>query len=272
MESILTIFVFLLLYSASLGGRLMSQHRNVDKVLRDFYLCTNLPIQAFNFDGYQIGQKGYNNKLNNFFNDYRVYERLKDKISTDKSPIITLPIYQDIYCTACYIYPNNKYSGLFILGPHSCNPKNSMGIIYKPRCLMEHLVSLLRIISKDSLHTNHLRCSGEKIYSLHVKRAIDYINYRYMEDISLDSMVDYLRINKSYFCSIFKEETGLTFTQFLNQVRIEKSKNLLLETDKSILDIALSVGFNNQNYFNILFKRLTDITPLEFKRKNIHAL
>src|SRR5699024_6975480 len=78
---------------------------------------------------------------------------------------------------------------------------------------------------------------------------------------------EYLGINKSYFCSIFKNETGKTFTQFLNEKRIEKSKKLLREDNLSILDIALSVGFNNQNYYNIIFKRITNTTPLEYRKK-----
>lgn len=61
----------------------------------------------------------------------------------------------------------------------------------------------------------------------------------------------------------------MTFTEFLNKIRIEKSKELLLEDKYSILDIALMVGFNNQNYYNIMFKKITNQTPLEFKR-NAH--
>ncbi len=67
----------------------------------------------------------------------------------------------------------------------------------------------------------------------------------------------------------YKNEIGMTFTEFLNKIRIEKSKELLLEDKYSILDIALMVGFNNQNYYNIMFKKITNQTPLEFKR-NAH--
>ncbi len=53
--------------------------------------------------------------------------------------------------------------------------------------------------------------------------------------------------------------------KFLNEIRIEKSKDLLLRGDLSILDVSLSVGFNNQNYYNTVFKKLINMTPLEYR-------
>lgn len=98
---------------------------------------------------------------------------------------------------------------------------------------------------------------------------MDYIDARYNESITLEDISDYLKINRCYFCSIIKKETGKTFSQLLNEVRIEKSKELLLQENSSILDVALSVGFNNQNYYNMTFKRLTNMTPLEFRNSKV---
>ncbi len=89
---------------------------------------------------------------------------------------------------------------------------------------------------------------------------------RYNKNITLDDVANYLDINKSYFCTLLKKEAGKTFTQVLNSIRIEKSKSLLLEGNSSTLDIALAVGFNNQNYYNIDFKKITGMTPLEFRK------
>ena len=59
----------------------------------------------------------------------------------------------------------------------------------------------------------------------------------------------------------------MTFSQFLNNLRIEKSKVLLKNTELSLLDIAVEVGFNNQSYFTMAFKKLNaDKTPLEYRR------
>ena len=67
--------------------------------------------------------------------------------------------------------------------------------------------------------------------------------------------------------TLFKKETGLTFTNYVNEIRVEKSKRQLLKDNRSILDIALSVGFTNQNYFAITFKKHTEMTPMEFRKK-----
>ena len=78
---------------------------------------------------------------------------------------------------------------------------------------------------------------------------------------------DELNINKSYFRKIFKSETGYTFTNYLNIFRVEKSKNLLKNPNMSLLDVAVSVGFNSQNYYSSVFKKITNKTPLEYKQE-----
>lgn len=175
---------------------------------------------------------------------------------------VTIATPKKIYFTAFYADPKNIYKGLIILGPHTCYKNHPMDIAYKPRCLMSNLISLFYIIDKD-INQGRFFKQG---YSFHVKRAIDYIDSRYSDDITLEDIVDHLKINKSYFCTLFKKETGKTFTEFLNQTRVEKSKSLLLEDISSILDIALAVGFSNQNYFSILFRRYTGITPMQYRK------
>ncbi len=108
---------------------------------------------------------------------------------------------------------------------------------------------------------------GGKIHNYHVIRAIDYIKKNYDKPRSLDGMSKYLGLNKSYFSHLFKKETGKTYSQFVNQIRVEKSKELIVSTNLSLLDIALSVGYNNQNYYNMAFKKITGLTPLRYRNK-----
>ncbi len=102
-------------------------------------------------------------------------------------------------------------------------------------------------------------------YSFHVRRSIEYTEKHYDESLNLNIISQHLELNKCYFCDLFKKETGKNYSQFLNEVRIEKSKYLLLNTNLSILEIALTVGYNNQNYYNIAFKKITGITPLKYR-------
>ncbi|MCL1950529.1 MAG: AraC family transcriptional regulator [Turicibacter sp.] len=104
---------------------------------------------------------------------------------------------------------------------------------------------------------------GKKNYGIRVSA---YIRQNYKTPLLLEEVAAHFQLNKCYFCSVLKKELGKTFSQLVNEVRIEKSKELLLENRLSILDIALAVGFNNQNYFNMAFKKLTGMTPLTFRR------
>ncbi|MBH7887370.1 helix-turn-helix domain-containing protein, partial [Clostridioides difficile] len=63
---------------------------------------------------------------------------------------------------------------------------------------------------------------------------------------------------------MFKKKSGYTFTNFLNKVRVEKSKKYILKKDLSILDVAVLIGFNSQNYYSIIFKKFNNFTPIEY--------
>ena len=95
--------------------------------------------------------------------------------------------------------------------------------------------------------------------------GIKYIEKNYSNEILIDDICAELNINKCYFCSVFKKEIGLTFINYLNNYKIEKSKELLKNPNLSLLDISLSVGYNNQSYFSTVFKKTTSKTPLEFR-------
>ena len=94
--------------------------------------------------------------------------------------------------------------------------------------------------------------------------AIDYIQKNYMDpDLSLNSICSYLNISTSYFSTIFKDETGETFTEVLIRTRMEKARELLEKN----YEIAEKVGFSDPHYFGISFKKMTGCTPTEYARE-----
>ena len=98
--------------------------------------------------------------------------------------------------------------------------------------------------------------------------AIDYIQKNYMDpDLSLNSICSYLNISTSYFSTIFKDETGETFTEVLIRTRMEKAKELLENTTMKNYEIAEKVGFSDPHYFGISFKKMTGCTPTEYARE-----
>lgn len=245
----------------------MNLKKHINDVLENFFNLTDVPIQAFHFDGNFINSFGFNKEYSAFFDRYNLFNNMKDRIVGENE--INVNIEQDgIYFSATPFCPKNVYRGIFIIGPYSEDKVNLLQAPYKLESTSKYMTSLVRTMWRDSPHRPMVATLDNKPYSIHTKRALDYIDSRYMDDINLDDVSSYLNISKPYFCSLFKKETGKTFTYFLNKTRIEKSKELLLNHGYSMLDIALTVGYNNQNYYNIIFKKFTDLTPLEYRNNH----
>lgn len=96
--------------------------------------------------------------------------------------------------------------------------------------------------------------------------ALDYINEHYAAALSLDEISNHLGFNPSYFCRIFKEATGATFTEYLNFVRICKAERMLAKTQDSILEIADAVGICSVSYFNRIFKKYHNCSPSFYRQ------
>lgn len=237
----------------------------VKKALEDFYLATQIPTVGITQEGHLVHSAGYNNIVNNTFDLKSISYKLIKKLHGNRST--TTYHIDNIYFSASYICKRNLDQGIIILGPYSHDINNDLNIVYKPKSLIPHLFNFFHSIWKN-IHNEKYEDIEIKPYSLHVKKAIDYLNVNYQLDIDLTTISEYLKVNKCYFCSLFKNETGKTFTQFLNELRVEKSKDLLTNNDTSLLDIALNVGFNSQNYYNIVFKKVTNQTPSEYRNKN----
>lgn len=122
-------------------------------------------------------------------------------------------------------------------------------------------VAQLQAYFEARLHTlPQLRCGN-----LATCRVQGYIARNYASRISLEEAAGYVHLNPSYFSSLFKQGSGISFKQFLNIYRIEMSKRLLHTTGDSILDIAIATGFEDQSYYTKTFRRLTGTSPAKFR-------
>lgn len=98
-----------------------------------------------------------------------------------------------------------------------------------------------------------------------INQALNFINYHYTEKISLDDVAEELNVSKHYLSSIFKKETGENMSFFINKLRIDKAKQLLLESDIKIKEVFEQVGYSDQQYFSKVFKKITGKTVVEYK-------
>lgn len=92
-----------------------------------------------------------------------------------------------------------------------------------------------------------------------------YIEKNYMNKISVTDLAKFFNINYSYFSTIFKEQVGMTITEYLRNVRIEKACSMLKDSDMNTEFIAEAVGFSDTMYFYRIFKRCTGMTATEYR-------
>lgn len=88
-----------------------------------------------------------------------------------------------------------------------------------------------------------------------IRKSVNYIRTNYSSRITLEEVASYVYLSPSYFSKIFKDEIGCSFSTYLNKIRIEKSKMLLLTDSVKLVDIPGLVGFEDQSYFSKVFKK-----------------
>lgn len=101
-----------------------------------------------------------------------------------------------------------------------------------------------------------------------VRKAKSYCERHYQEDISLDAIASEVHITKSWFCSLFKKETGQTFGNYVTDLRLKKAATALATTEIKISQIAEDVGYKNASHFHRAFVEKYQMTPAEYRRAN----
>jgi len=222
----------------------------IKQILSDFYHCTYLPIQFLDDELKQVAFMGQPlMQLPTFEIEGLNLNAITNFTTHDAHHYIILPFNESSHQT-----------GFFLIGAYQSLHEEGDAIDYRPQHLTTYFEELFISIVKKNI-ANMMEANP------HISKGIKYIHDHYDESISLPQLCDYLNLNMCYFCVLFKSQTAMTFSQYLNKVRINKSKSLLEETDDSIIDISMSVGFNNHNHFSATFKKLTGMTPTNYRNQ-----
>lgn len=111
----------------------------------------------------------------------------------------------------------------------------------------------------DGAHSEDVRMN---VVAEEIRR---YIAGHYKEDLSLQDVAGAMRYSDAYFCKIFKKYFNRSFIVYLNELRIEKAKQMLEDAMRNIKDISSEVGYRDANYFAKVFKRITGVTPSDYR-------
>lgn len=99
-----------------------------------------------------------------------------------------------------------------------------------------------------------------------LRQAKEYIEQTYTDpDLALNHVAAHVNLSPSHFSSVFSQETGQTFKEYLTEIRINKAKELLRMTTLKSSDIGYQVGYNDPHYFSSVFKKNTGLSPIEFR-------
>ncbi len=113
---------------------------------------------------------------------------------------------------------------------------------------------------------NNIECHNHECSKL-IQRAKGYIHSNYNIDIALEDICQHISVSKNYFCHLFKKEAGESIWDYLTRYRIEKAKEFLCNTEMKNYEIAYEIGYENPSYFTKTFKRLTGVTPQEYRER-----
>lgn len=138
----------------------------------------------------------------------------------------------------------------------------------------ERLMMLLSIFQQLATSSDYTPLHGEAVASAYnlkeqqrLKRVNQFIADQYFRKIEITEVAALANLTEAAFCRYFKRMTRLTFTQFLNQYRVNQAQKLLL-LDNTVTETCFACGFESLSYFNKIFRRVTGENPLEFKKRH----
>ncbi|MBR1592438.1 MAG: helix-turn-helix transcriptional regulator [Ruminococcus sp.] len=178
-----------------------------------------------------------------------------DPIRNLKYHLVVLTAIIARYCIKGGMTPDESYalSDFYIMKMDKVNTEKEIRAVHAE--MIEGYTNKMR----------RLKLNG--VYSKQVIRTIDYIMYNLHGKILLDDAAEHLKISPAYLSRLFKNETGISFSDYVNKLKIEEAASLLLFTEYTDLEISVMLGFSSQSYFIKIFKKYMNATPKQYKKK-----
>jgi AraC-like DNA-binding protein len=149
---------------------------------------------------------------------------------------------------------------------HSIEELGNQGEFNRILSLLSILQTLSQIESSQLASDSYQNVLSKKFES-RINKVCSYLQLHFSESISLKQVADLVYMSESNFCKFFKKATSTTFSDYLNDLRINEACQLLLSSEDNVSKIAHDCGFESMSYFNRVFLRKMNLTPSVFRRK-----
>lgn len=154
----------------------------------------------------------------------------------------------------------DKIKGTFFELAACCKEREDFYQLHAKVLLLQFFFELL-----SGGHYSQVSLSTDKT-SAAVRDALEYMEQNYSSDITARTISSHVHYNEYYFMRVFKKYTGKTLVEYITQLRLDKSKGLLLDGSHTVEEAAFEVGFSSTSYFTSKFKESFGVTPSEFRR------
>lgn len=149
---------------------------------------------------------------------------------------------------------------------HKAIKYNILDFLLKPVPPLELYTCIDKIL--EQLHEETAKSKKKEQEALTaVQQAIAYIDAHYSEGLRISDVAERVNLSEKYFSRYFKQQTGLSFTDYLNLRLLKKAKNILIHTKSPIYNIAMELNFSDAAYFTKVFRKYEKLTPSQYRQK-----
>ena len=240
-------------YRLSLPENLIIYHSNINELRRDFQSPSDLVKKISQMVGMEK-YKEIDNLLSKIFDS----ESIK---SYDVEYIEQTAEYFKEYLIKYFnrIIPQKSH--------YWANKYDMLNDLYNFSSLQDYIHKLREYIGEVNEYLHNLQAAYQVKNDIDL--AVQYINKNYNKDLNMATVANYVSLNYTYFSHLFKENTGVSFVDYLKNIRIEKAKDLLKNSCCKVYEVAQMVGYPNSKQFTKIFGEITGISPIEYRNRFI---
>ena len=204
---------------------------------------------------------------------------IREKAEKFKAPFLN-KCHAGVYELIVPVFIEGVYDSAFFFGPFRRNKTEVVAaflrsefrklkvISRKEENSVEKMLSSFLCFVRENTKSFAIRNASEKSADARIQKALEYIDRHFKSAILADDIAGICGLSTSRFIHLFKEECGVSFSEYLIDRRMQEAELLLSETEMKINDIAEACGYHDQCYFGLVFRKKTGLSPGLYRKRN----